>query len=148
MFALSRAMIWANVSQTLVVVFTEAIPNKYIFLLVVNILLIIMGMLMDDVSGCILAGIFLLPIAVHFGVNPLHFGAIVGVNLGLGNLTPPVAPLLYLAAGVGDVPVKFYPPNIYTKTVVYLLLFGQLPVLILVTYLPELSLFLPKLYMG
>lgn len=148
MFALSRVMIWANVPATITAVFATAIPNKYVFLLVVNIILIIMGMIMDDVSGCLLAGIFLTPVAIHFGVNPVHFGAIVGVNLGLGNLTPPVAPLLYLAAGIGDVQVKLFPANVYTRTVLYLLAFGQLPVLILVTYVPQISLFLPNLWMA
>lgn len=148
MFALSRVMIWANMGDVVMSVFAATISNKVIFLLVANITLLIMGMIMDDVSGCILAGVFLLPVAVNFGVNPLHFGAIVGVNLGLGNLTPPVAPLLYLAAGIGNVKVKFYPPNIYIKSVIYLLVFGQLPVLILVTCLPQLSLFLPNLWMA
>lgn len=148
MFTLSRVMIFVNVPILIQDFFVATIPNKFIFLILVNIIMIAMGMIMDDVSGCILAAIFLLPSAVQFGVDPYHFGAIVGVNLGLGNLTPPVAPILYLAAVIGNVKVKLFPPNTYIKTVAYLLLFGQLPVLILVTYIPEISLFLPNLWGG
>jgi len=148
MFALSRAFIFAGVPDLILRVFTAAIPNQIIFLLVVNVLLIFIGMIMDDMSSCILAGVILLPVALHFGVNPFHFGAIVGVNTGIGNLTPPVAPNLYLAAGIGDIPVKLYPPNRYVKTVLYLLLLGQIPVLILTTYIPQVSLFLPNLWLA
>jgi hypothetical protein len=51
---------------------------------------------------------------------------------------------LYLGAAVGGVPVKMFPPNTYVKTVIYLMLFGQVPVLFLTTFIPEISLFLPN----
>ena len=148
MFALSRTFIFAGVPDLILRVFSAAIPSRIVFLLVVNVLLIFMGMIMDDMSSCILAGVILLPVALHFGVNPFHFGAIVGVNTGLGNLTPPVAPNLYLAAGIGNIPVKLFPPNRYVKTVLYLLLLGQIPVLILTTYFQPISLFLPNLWLA
>jgi len=148
MFALSRAFIFAGIPAMILRVLTTVIPTPGLFLLSVNVLLLLMGMIMDDMSCCILAGVILLPVANHFGINPFHFGAIVGVNTGLGNLTPPVAPNLYLAAGVGNIPVKLFPPNRYVKTVIYLLLFGQLVVLILTTYIPQVSLFLPNLWLG
>ncbi|MBA7556499.1 hypothetical protein ES705_49208 [subsurface metagenome] len=148
MFALSRAFIFAGVPAMVMRVFTGTIPNTIIFLVVVNILLILMGMIMDDMSCCILAGVILLPVALHFGVNPFHFGAIVGVNTGLGNLTPPVAPNLYLAAGIGNIPVKLFPPNRYVKTVLFFLLLGQIPILILTTYVQPISLFLPNLWLA
>lgn len=148
MFALSRAFVFAGIPAMILRVLTTAIPTPGLFLLSVNVLLLLMGMIMDDMSCCILAGVILLPVAKHFGINPFHFGAIVGVNTGLGNLTPPVAPNLYLAAGVGNVQVKLFPPNRYVKTVLYLLLFGQLIVLILTTYIPQVSLFLPNLWLG
>lgn len=148
MFALSKAMVFVGVPEMIKGVLVATVPSRVIFLLVVNVILILMGMIMDDVSCCILAAIILLPVALHFGVSPFHFGAIVGMNAGLGNLTPPVAPLLYFAAGIGDVPVKLYPPNRYVKTIAILLLFAQLPVLILITYIPQLSLFLPNLWLA
>ncbi|MEH6824927.1 MAG: TRAP transporter large permease subunit [Motiliproteus sp.] len=57
-------------------------------------------MIVDDVSGGVLAAIILLPVIQKIGVDPVHFASIVGTNLGLGNISPPCAPLLYMA-GVG-----------------------------------------------
>src|SRR5699024_12332638 len=63
--------------------------NKIILLLMINRFLIIIGMLMDDTSGVLLSTPILLPIAMNFGVDPIHFAAILSVNLGLGYVTPP-----------------------------------------------------------
>ena len=147
-FMLSRAMIWLNVPDLLMSFTTTLVHAKITFLIMANVLVLLMGMIMDDISCCILCGILLLPIAIHFGVDPYHFAAIVGVNTGIANLTPPVAPNLYIAASIGNVPVDLYPPNRLIKTVFWYLLFGHLPVLILVTYIPEISLFLPTLWAG
>ena len=147
-FMLSKAMIWLNVPSMLQSAATSIVQNKIVFLLVVNLLLIFMGMIMDDISCCLLAGIFLLPLASHYGVDPYHFAAIVGINTGLGNLTPPVAPNLYFAASIGNIPVNVFPPNKYVRTVATYLIFGHLPVLVLITYIPDLSLFLPNLWAG
>lgn len=57
-------------------------------------------MLMDDTSGVLLATPILLPIVTELGVSPIQFAAIVGVNLGMGNITPPTAPLLYLGGKI------------------------------------------------
>jgi TRAP-type C4-dicarboxylate transport system permease large subunit len=108
-----------------------------------NVLMLFMGMMMDDVSICLLVAIILLPVATAYGIDPYHFGAIVGVNAGLANLTPPVAPLLYFGAAIGDVPV-----NKTFRTVIWYVLFGHLPVLLLVTYIPAISLWLPNLWGG
>ena len=115
--------------------------TQWQLLIFLNLILLGLGMVMDDISGSILAASILYPIASEFGIHPLHFAAIVGVNLGLGNVTPPVAPLLYLASGVGgNVPL-----NEYLGTVMRLLLCAHLPVLLLVTYVPDVALWLPRL---
>ena len=100
------------------------------------------GMLVDDVSGSILASIILMPVAVNLGVHPIHFAAIVGTNLGLGNITPPCAPLLYMAGSVGK--AQF---NEYLKPTLMFILLGHLPVVLAVTFIPDLALFLPRLLM-
>src|SRR3546814_4412607 len=58
-------------------------------------------MFLDDASGILLAGPMLMPIMAAIGVDPVHFGAILGVNLGMGLITPPTAPILYFAGAVG-----------------------------------------------
>src|SRR5699024_3776478 len=110
-------------------------------LIIVNIILLIMGMIMDDISRSIVAASVVYPIAQDLGVDPLQFAAIVGVNLCLGNITPPVAPLLFMSSSVaGNIPMQRYIG--YT---IRFIVFVNIPVLILVTYVPEFSLFLPHL---
>ena len=79
----------------------------------------------------------------QFGVNPYHLAGIVMANLGLGLLTPPVAPLLYTVSGVTGVPLKRY-----LKYSLYFMLLANLPVIILVTYIPQVATYLPNLVFG
>jgi len=143
-FVLSRILVLEGVPSALLELLLSISENKIIILLIFNVLLFLTGMFMDDCSALILAGIIYLPAAVKLGINPIHFGAICGVNLGMGLITPPVAPLLYMGGMIGG--------NLeigeYYKPVVYSILFGYLPVLILTTYIPALSLTLPKLLMN
>lgn len=117
--------------------------NPIVILLMVNLALILIGMLMDDISGLLLSVPLLLPIVVGVGMDPIHFAAVLGVNLGMANITPPTAPLLYLGARVTETPV-----NEMLKPTMILILFAWLPTLILTTFIPELSLFLPELLLG
>ena len=117
--------------------------NKIVILLMVNLFLIIIGMLMDDLSGTMLVAPLLMPLMLKIGVHPVHFAAILGTNLGLGNVTPPTAPILYLGGRIGNVPI-----NEYIRPALVFMIFGNIPVILLTTYFPELSLWLPKLLMG
>lgn len=113
--------------------------NYYVVLLFINIALLIIGMFLDDISGSILAAVVLMPVANEIGVHPIHFAAIVGTNLGLGNITPPCAPLLFVAGSVADQELRhFIQPSLR------FMLLGHLPVVLLVTYVPALSLALPN----
>ena len=69
--------------------------NPVIILLMVNVVMILIGMLMDDISGLLLSAPLLLPIVQSVGMDPVHFAAVLGVNLGMANITPPTAPLLH-----------------------------------------------------
>jgi hypothetical protein len=81
--------------------------NKWVVLLMLNVILLLMGMLVDDISGNILSAAILLPIAQSVGIDPIHFAAISVTNLSLGNITPPCAPMLYLAGLIGgNLPLK------------------------------------------
>jgi len=139
---LSRLYVMENVPQRLVATLTGITDNKYILLLLVNLFLIIIGMLMDDFSGTLLAAPLLFPLMQAIGVHPIHFAAILGTNLGLGNVTPPTAPILYLAGRIGK--CKF--DELITPAVIFMI-FGAIPVVILTTYFPCLSLWLPHILM-
>jgi C4-dicarboxylate transporter DctM subunit len=109
----------------------------------INVAMLLIGMLMDDISGIILSAALLLPIAEGVGIDPIHFAAIVGVNLGMGNITPPTAPLLYLGAQVTNVSVR----ELIGPTMIFII-FAWLPVLIITTFIPQVALFLPDLLLG
>ncbi|NIP26910.1 MAG: TRAP transporter large permease [Phycisphaerae bacterium] len=117
--------------------------NPIVVILMINLVMLLIGMLMDDISGIILSASLLLPIAVNAGMDPIHFAAVVGVNLGMGNITPPTAPLLYLGVQVTDVPVR----ELMWPTIIFIL-FAWFPTLLLTTFVPEIALFLPELLLG
>ncbi len=143
LFIMSRAMILEQVPRDLAQALLTVSENKYVLLLLINLLLLLIGMIVDDISGSVLAAIIFLPIINELGIDPIHFAAVVGVNLGLGNVSPPCAPMLYMAGGVGKLSL-----DRYIKPTLKFLCFGHLPMVFLVTFVPELSLFLPKLLMG
>ena len=140
------------VSRLLVFEDIPAIAREFIFsisedpiviLLMINLVLVLIGMLMDDVSGVLLASPLMLPIVTDLGVDPIQFAAIIGVNLGMGNITPPTAPLLYLGARVGNTTV-----HSMLKPTVAMILFAWVPTLLLTTYIPDVALALPRLVYG
>lgn len=137
----TRIMTMEQIPQEMAAWIMEISTNKYVILLLVNIFLLIIGMIMDDISGTILAASLLYPIMKELGVHPLHFAAILGVNLGLGNVTPPTAPILFLAGRIGKCQIE----NYLTPALI-LMIGGLLPVVIATTYWADLSLFLPRLF--
>ena len=137
---LSRLYIQEKLPQMILSGLTSISANKNVILLMVNIFMIILGMLMDDASGVLLATPILVPVVTALGVSPIHFAAILAVNLGMGNITPPTAPLLYLAGRMTNTETRV----MLKPTMVYIL-FAWLPTLLLVTYIPQISLFLPTL---
>jgi tripartite ATP-independent transporter DctM subunit len=140
---LGRLYTMQRVPMTIANFLLSISDNKVVILLMVNVFLIIIGMLMDDLSGTMLVAPLLLPLMTQIGIHPVHFAAILGTNLGLGNVTPPTAPILYLGGRIGK--VQF---NEYISTALVFMVFGNLPVIILTTYFPWFSMFLPQLIMG
>ena len=137
---LSRLYISENLPDMILTFLTSISESRIVILIMVNIFMVILGMLMDDTSATILATPILLPIVTSIGISPIHFAAILGVNIGMGNITPPTAPLLYLGGRISGAEVKeMLGPNMA------LILFAWLPVLILTTYFPDIVLFLPKI---
>jgi len=117
--------------------------NRIIILILVNIMLLILGMIMDDISGMLICAPLLFPLFIKLGVSPIQMAAILAVNQGTGMITPPVATNLYMASRVANIPI----PKFLHYTIVYLV-FGNIPVLILTTYVPQLSTWLPRLILG
>lgn len=143
LFNLSRLMILEGIPASIAAGIADLSQNRYVVLLLINVVMLMMGMLVDDVSGSILAAVILMPLATQAGVDPIHFAAIVGTNLGLGNVSPPCAPLLFVAISVGRTSLR----DVALPTI-KALLWCHLPMTMIVTFFPELSLALPRLLMG
>jgi len=120
--------------------FLSISDNPVIFLLLVNVLLLVVGTFMDGGASVIILAPILAPIAVAFGIDPVHFGVIMVLNLIIGCGTPPLGLCLFIACGIGKVPVE--------KGSIAILPFilAEIAVLLLVTYVPWIVLTLPRLY--
>jgi tripartite ATP-independent transporter DctM subunit len=113
--------------------------NPMIFLILVNVCLLVIGMFLEPVAALMITVPVLLPIAGQFGVDPLHLGIVMILNLVIGLLTPPVGLVLYVLSSVTGVPF----PRVVRGTLPFLV--PLLITLFLVTFLPGISLFLPRL---
>jgi tripartite ATP-independent transporter DctM subunit len=113
--------------------------DKYTLLLLINILLLFLGTFMDLAPMLLICTPIFLPIVTKFGVDPVHFGIIMILNLGIGLLTPPVGPTLAVGCAIGKVTMEAVSKSILPFYIPLLI------VLLLVTYVPALSLWLPHL---
>lgn len=116
--------------------------NRYVFLLLVNVALLVIGMLLEPVAALLITVPVLLPVAAKFDVDPLHLGVIMILNLVIGLLTPPVGLVLYVLSSVTGAPF----PRVVRGMVPFLLPLGI--TLLVVTFVPDVSLWLPKYLLG
>jgi C4-dicarboxylate transporter, DctM subunit len=112
--------------------------NWITFLLVVNLLLLLAGNVMEPSSIVLIMAPILFPIAVKLGIDPVHFGIIVVVNMEIGMCHPPVGLNLYVASGIAKMGITELSIAVLPWLVTLLIFLG------LVTYIPELSLWLPR----
>jgi tripartite ATP-independent transporter DctM subunit len=113
--------------------------NPLVFLLVINVLLLVLGMILEPTSALLIITPILLPVAVAFGIDPLHFGSIIIFNLMIGLLTPPMGGVCFVLSSVTGIPVE----RVFKGALYYFP--ALLIALALVTYVPALTLWLPKL---
>ncbi|MCB2188237.1 MAG: TRAP transporter large permease [Deltaproteobacteria bacterium] len=125
----------AKVSELVV----GSITQPWLFLLTVNFLLLIIGMFMDIVSATLILGPIFLPMLEKYGVNPVHFGLLMTVNLAIGYCTPPLGVSLYITGALANRDL------IYVSRAVLPFVVIQIAVLILMTYWPDAVLWLPRL---
>ena len=111
--------------------------NKYVFLMLVNILLLIMGMFMDGGASVIILAPILAPVAAALGISTIHFGVIMALNLTIGNITPPLGYCLFIGSRIGDITVEEGIKGI----IPYLI--AEIAALLLITYIPSLVTYVP-----
>jgi tripartite ATP-independent transporter DctM subunit len=118
----------------------EVAPSPWVFLLIVNIFLLIVGCLIDLSAAMIMFVPILAPVALFYGVDPLHFGFIVVLNLVIGLLTPPVGVCLFVVAGISEISLE------RLVRAVWPFLLWQIAILLLVTYVPVVCTAIPRLF--
>jgi len=147
-FIIANAMLFAHfltdeqIPQIITQAILEANISPFMFLIIVNILLLIMGQFMEPSSVVMITVPLLLPIGVALGIDPIHLGVVMVVNMEIGMLTPPVGLNLFVASGITGLSLGQIIKASIPMTLV--LLFG----LILVTYIPSISLWLPGIMYG
>ena len=133
-----RILTIAQVPSAIAEVILGITDSKVLVLLLINILLLIVGTFMETNAAIIILTPILLPIVTMLGVDPIHFGIIVVMNLSIGFITPPLGANLFMACQVGEISFDELVKKIWPWILVMLVL------LMLVTYIPEISMMLPK----
>lgn len=136
--SLNKFMTFQDIPQMMVDKLAAVISSPLGFLIGVNILLLIVGCFMDIMSAILVLAPLLAPMAVHFGINPIHFGILMIVNLEIGYLTPPVGVNLFVASSIFKEPLGAVIRS--ALPLVMVLLVG----LVIVTFVPSLSLMFLK----
>jgi tripartite ATP-independent transporter DctM subunit len=113
--------------------------NKYVFLLLVNVLLLVLGTFMDLAPMLLICTPIFMPVILKLGIDPIHFGIIMILNLGIGLITPPVGPTLFVGCAIGKVTMEEVSRELWPFYAAMCL------ALLIVTYVPALSLWLPSL---
>ncbi|MDZ7268950.1 MAG: TRAP transporter large permease subunit [candidate division KSB1 bacterium] len=135
---MSWIMSYENIPQNVSEALIALSDNKIVLLLIINLILLFVGTFMDMTPAVLIFTPIFLPVVVKLGMDPIHFGIIMVLNLCIGLCTPPVGSVLFIGCGVANTTVvKVLKPLIP-------MFIAMIVVLILVTYIPELSLALPK----
>ncbi len=142
-FVMGRIFTYESLPEVVANAMLSISNNRIILLLLINLFMIIQGMLMDDISCMLISAPLLYPLFMKLGVSPLQMAAILVVNQGSGQLTPPVATNLFVAARVARIPVSDF-----VKDTMPFFFFGSIPTMLAVTFIPELSLWLPRIVIG
>ena len=137
--AFAYMLTFYRVPDKTVVFLTSLTENPILILLMINLVLLVLGMIMDMAALILICTPIFLPVANSLGIDPLQFGMILMVNLGLGLCTPPVGACLFVGCAVGKLPMEQAVRTIWPFYIAILV------ALMLITFVPALSLTLPRL---
>jgi C4-dicarboxylate transporter DctM subunit len=146
LIAMSEPFAWFvavdQIPQRLIEWMATVTTSPYMILLLVNIFLLLLGIPMETAPALVIVTPVLAPIAAAVGIDPIHMGIVICLNLVLGLITPPVGAVLFAVCGMANISLQRLSKAIWPPFLV------SLVVLAIVTYLPWLSTFLPKLLLG
>lgn len=137
---MSWVMAFTNIPGIIADTLLAMTDNIYIILLIMNIVLLIVGTFMDPTPAVLIFTPIFLPIALSFGVDPVHFGIMIVFNLSIGTITPPVGPVLFVGAKVANLKIE----SIIKPLIPFFVV--TVAILLIVTYIPSISLFIPELF--
>lgn len=137
--AFGSYLTWEKIPMTISNVLTANITEPWMFLLIVNILLIIVGLFFDGGAAMVLLGPLLIPTAVAMGIDLIHFGIILCINLTIGGFSPPFGSMMFVTTSITNTKIEDY----IKESLPYL---GVLIIILLIlTYLPQVTMFVPNL---
>ena len=113
--------------------------SKFLLLLLINLIILVLGTILGMASIIVIVTPILMPVLLSIGFSPIQFGAVLILNCGIGLLTPPVGGVLFIGSGISGVPIE----RLFKHTVPFLLM--MLLVLLMITYIPAITLTLPGL---
>jgi tripartite ATP-independent transporter DctM subunit len=130
---------YEGIPQAIAQAMTSISPNRYVLLLIINLLLLLVGCFMDTTPALIVLVPILLPMITAFGIDRVHFGVVMVLNLMIGLLTPPVGLCTFIVSDIAKRPFEC----VVKATLPFMAIL--IAVLMLVTYFPDITLFLPRL---
>jgi len=130
---------WERIPQELTAYLLDFTSNKYVMLGMINVFLLIIGMFLEGGAALIIIAPLLVPVAVQLGVDPIHFGMIMIVNIMIGGVTPPFGSMMFTTCSVTKVPLGAFVREVWPFII------ALLTALLIVTYSPALVMFLPDL---
>ena len=130
---------WERIPVLLSDVIISVAGNKYVFLLMVNLLFLILGMFLDGTASMIVLAPLFTPIAVSLGISPIQFGIILALNVAIGAVTPPFGLYIYIVSST----LRMKTEKIIVNLIPFIIC--SVIVLLLVTFIPQLSLLIPEL---
>jgi tripartite ATP-independent transporter DctM subunit len=133
-------MAYENIPQDITAFMLSISDNKFVILFIINLMLLFVGIFMDMTPAVLIFTPIFLPVVTNLGMDPTHFGIVMVLNLCIGLCTPPVGSVLFVGVGVAGTTIQ--------KVIRPLLplFLAMLVSLMIVTYVPELSLWLPRLF--
>lgn len=137
--AFSWFLSYLQVPNEVMQALTSISGNKYVVLLIINLILLALGLIMDMAPLILIATPVLLPVVQQFGMSPVQFGVILMLNLGIGLLTPPVGSALFVGCAIGELPIE----KVTRAQLPFLAV--MFVVLMLITYIPGITMTLPNI---
>ncbi len=136
---MSFVLAFERIPHLLAQLITDYAYNWVVFILFVHVVFLILGMVMDALPPIIILMPILVPVAEEFGMDPVHFGILIAANVGIGMISPPVGICLYVACGISKTSIE----EVVPRLIPFLLIL--LGTLMIITFFPSITLFLPRL---